>query len=74
MTDIPDLAVTGYAVEKEFGGVRILRREEKDAPVRGWRGFNPTVTNLFGEGYLRRLYAHAPPPPANFNIRFVEPE
>ena len=70
----PDLAVPGYVVEKEFGRVRILRREENEAPVRGWRGFNPTVTNLFGEGYLRRLYAHAPPPPANFNIRFVEPE
>ena len=70
----PDLVVPGYAVEKEFGRVRILRREENEAPVRGWRGFNPTVTNLFGEGYLPRLYAHAPPPPANFNIRFVEPE
>ncbi len=70
----PDLAVPGYVVEKEFGRVRILRREENEAPVRGWRGFNPTVTNLFGEGYLRRLYAHAPPPPANFNIQFVEPE
>ena len=70
----PDLAVPGYVVEKEFGRVRILRREDNEAPVRGWRGFNPTVTNLFGEGYLRRLYAHAPPPPANFNIRFAEPE
>ncbi len=70
----PDLAVPGYVVEKEFGRVRILRREENEAPVRGWRDFNPTVTNLFGEGYLRRLYAQAPPPPANFNIRFAEPE
>ena len=70
----PDLAVPGYVVEKEFGRVRILRREENEAPVRGWRGFNPTVTNLFGEGYLPRLYPHALPPPVNFNIRFVEPE
>ena len=67
----PDLAVAGYAVEWEFGRVRILGREENEAPVRGWRGFNPTVTNLFGEGYLPRLYAQAPPAPANFGIRFV---
>ncbi len=69
----PDLAVPGYVVEKEFGGVRILRREENEAPVRGWRDFTPTITHTYGEGLMRRLYPEAPPPPANFNIRFVEP-
>ena len=70
----PDLAVPGYVVEKEFGRVRILRREENEAPVRGWRDFTPTITHTYGEGLMRRLYPQAPPPPANFNIRFVEPE
>ena len=60
----PDLAVPGYVVEKEFGGVRILRREENEAPVRGWRDFTPTITHTYGEGLMRRLYPEAPPPPA----------
>ena len=46
----PDLAVPGYVVEKEFGRVRILRREENEAPVRGWRGFNPTITHTLRGG------------------------
>ena len=70
----PDLAVPGYAVEKDFGGLRVLRREENEAPVRGWRGFTPTVTHTYGEALMRRLYPGAPPPPANFGIRFAEPK
>ena len=70
----PNLAVPGYAVEKEFGGVRILRREEDGVAVRRWRDFTPTITHTYGEGLMRSLYPHAPPPPPDFNIRFVEPE
>ena len=73
VTGDPDLAVPGYAVEKDFGGVRVLRREENAAPVRGWRGFTPTITHTYGEALMRRLYPDAPPPPANFGIRFAEP-
>lgn len=32
-----------------------------------------TSGHLFGKGFLRRLFPYAPPPPANLNIRFVEP-
>ena len=70
----PDLAVPGYAVEREFGGVRILRREEDGVAVRRWRDYTPTITHTYGEGLIRRLYPEAPPSPPNFNIRFVEPE
>ena len=73
----PDLAVPGYAVEKEFGGVRILRREEEGGrrgEVRRWRDFTPTIAHTYGQGLMRRLYPEAPPLPANFNIRFAEPE
>ncbi len=69
----PNLAVPGYAVEKDFGGVRILRREEDGAAVRRWRDFTPTITHTYGEELMRRLYPHAPPPPPDFNIRFAEP-
>ena len=74
VTGDPDLAVPGYAVEKDFGGLRVLRREENEAPVRGWQGFTPTVTHTYGEALMRRLYPDAPPPPANFDIRFTEPK
>ena len=74
VTGNPDHAVPGYAVEKEFGGIRILRREEGGPPVRRWRDFTPTITHTYGEGLMRRLYPEAPPPPADFDIRFVEPD
>ncbi len=70
VTEDPDLAVAGYAVEWEFGGVRILGREENEAPVRGWRDFTPTITHTYGEGLMRRLYPEAPTPGGNFGIRF----
>ena len=76
VTGNPDHAVSGYAVEKEFGGIRILRREEEEGrgpPIRRWRDFTPTITHTYGEGLMRRLYPEAPPPPPNFGIRFVEP-
>ncbi len=73
VTEDPDLAVPGYAADRDFGGVRVLRREAREPPVRRWRDFTPTVTHTYGEALMRRLYPDAPPP-ADFGIRFVEPE
>ena len=71
----PNLAVSGYATEKAFGNVRILRREDNRSPVRQWQGFNPTITdNMFDTRFGNRIYPDAAPPPANNNIRFVAPE
>ena len=71
----PNLAVSGYATEKTFGNVRILRREDNRSPVRQWQGFNPTITdNMFDTRFSDRIYPDAVPPPANNNIRFVAPE
>ena len=70
----PNLAAPGYAVEKQFGSVRILRREENESPVRQWQDFTLTITDTFGDRLMRRLYPNVPPPPANFGIRFVESE
>ena len=71
----PNLAVSGYATEKAFGNVRILRREDNRSPVRQWQGFNPTITdNMFDTRFSDRIYPDAVPPPANNNIRFVAPE
>ena len=71
----PNLAVSGYATEKTFGNVRILRREDNRSPVRQWQGFNPTITdNMFDTRFSDRIYPDAAPPPADNNIRFVAPE
>ena len=74
VTDNPLHAISGYVVEKEFGAVRILRRERNEAPVRQWRSFTPTMTP--GVEILQQLMQaaspSAPPPPPNNGISFVE--
>ena len=37
----PDLTVPGYSLQREFGAVRILRRDATQPPVRRWRGIRP---------------------------------
>ena len=68
----PNLAVPGYVVEREFGDVRILRREENDAPVRQWRSFTPTIIDDFSDRIMRPMVPDAPPLPPNAGIAFVE--
>ncbi len=70
----PGLSAPGYAEEQTFGDIRVLRRLENDAPVRRWREFTPTVTERSADRIMPRLYPDAPPPPADFGIRFVAPE
>ncbi len=72
VTELPELVVPGYAVEKAFGNLRILRREENDAPVRRWEEYRPFIPNTYSEEFLRRVFPDAPAPPAGFNIRFVK--
>ena len=68
------LSAPGYVLEREFGHIRILRRQENDAPVRQWQAFTPTVTEGSADRIMARLYPDAPRPPADFGIRFVAPE
>ncbi len=70
----PGLSAPGYAEERTFGDLRILRRVENDTPVRRWREFTPTVTEASADRIMPRLYPDAPAPPADFGIRFVAPE
>ena len=69
----PNLVVPGYAVERAFGNLRILRRAENDAPTRRWRDYTPFIPNTYNEEFLRRTFPDAPPPPTDYNIRFVGP-
>ncbi len=70
----PRLSAPGYAEERTFGDIRVLRRLENDAPVRHWREFTPTVTERSADRIMPLLYPDAPPPPADFGIRFAAPE
>ena len=66
----PDLAVPGYSVEREFGAVRILRRDESEPPVRRWQAYAPVLVDELTERIMHRVDPHAPPAPANAGIRF----
>ena len=70
----PDLSVPGYTLEKAFGGIRILRREGDEPPIRRWRDFTPTITGELDHRLMRGIDPGAPSPPANLGIRFAAPE
>ncbi len=74
LTADPGLSAPGYAEERTFGALRLLRRLENHAPVRRWQAFTPTVTEASADRIMPRLYPDAPSPPADFGIRFVAPE
>ena len=70
----PKLAVPGYAVEKEFGNVRVLRRRENDAPVRQWQDLTPIMAGELTDRIMRKMDAVFPPLPVNAGIRFAASE
>ena len=74
VSEDPKLAVPGYAVEKEFGNVRVLRRIENDAPVRQWQDFTPIMTGDLADRIMQKMDAVFPPSPVNAGIRFTASE
>lgn len=66
------LAVTGYSLEREFGGVRILRRDADEPPVRRWQEYAPVTADEFFHDIMRRIDPDAPAPPIDdAGIRFA---
>ena len=74
VSEAPDLAVPGYSLERAFGGVRILRRDAGEPPVRRWREYSPVIADELVHGIMRQVDPGAPAPPANAGIRFAHPE
>ena len=74
VTEDPGVSVPGYALDKEFGAVRVLRREAGEPPIRRWRHFAPTVTSAIDRRIMGRIDPDGPSPPADFGIRFAAPE
>ena len=68
----PDLSVPGFSLEREFGGIRILRRNATEPPVRRWQKYNPVF--VFGgvRRAIERVDPDAPAPPAEAGIRFKD--
>ena len=70
----PGYSIPGYSLEKEFGEVRILRRDRNETPVRPWLDYAPVMVSNRNRRILRRIDPGGPSPPANFGIRFAERE
>ena len=73
VTADPRLTVPGYALEREFGGVRVLRRDAARPAVRRWREHAPIIVDGLVQDIMRRVDADAPAPPAGAGIRFAPP-
>ena len=74
VTASPDLTVSGYVLEREFGPVRVLRRQATQPPVRRWREYAPVIVFPHVGETMRRIDAAAPDPPANAGITFDDRE
>ena len=70
----PGFSVPGYSLEKQFGDVRILRRDRKEPPVRAWLDHLPVVVTNRHKQIMRRLHPNGPSPPANYGIRLADRE
>ena len=60
---VPDLVVPGYTVEREFGNVRILRRDAAEPPVRQWREHAPVIVFDLVWKTMQQIDADFPAPP-----------
>ena len=66
----PELEVPGYSLDREFDGVRILRRDAHQPPVRQWRTYAPVIVDDLVQRIMAQVAAEPPAPPANAGIRF----
>ena len=67
----PNLTVPGYTLEREFGSIRILRRDAAEPPVRKWREHTPVIVFPLIQRTMAQIDAGFPAPPANAGIRFA---
>ena len=68
----PGFSVPGYSLEKQFGDVRILRRDRKEPPVRVWLDHLPVVVTSNKKRIMRQVDPDGPTPPDNYGIRFAD--
>ena len=71
VSENPGISLPGYSVEREFGSVRILRRDADEPEVQKWQNYNPTIVSNIVKKTMKRVDPDAPSPPANNGIRFA---
>lgn len=74
VTADPATYVPGYSLEREFGEIRILRREDNAGDVRQWESRTPTSVSDGQRALMDRIVSNPPVPPENSGIRFVDGE
>ena len=67
----PATSIPGYSVEREFGGIRILRRDDNGGDVRNWEARTPTLVPDLVVRTMEQVASSPPSPPENAGIRFV---
>ena len=65
------LALPGYSVEKEFGNIRIWRREDDEVQIRQWRSYVPIIDSSYAQ-VLRQLDPDAAAVPPDSGIQFAD--
>ena len=70
----PGFSVAGYSLEREFGAVRILRRDKNEPTVRPWIDHALVILTSRNQRIMRRIDPGAPSQPADFGIRFADRE
>ena len=65
-------AVPGYSVEREFGGMRVMRADDNAGDVRQWEALTPTSIDDPIWGVMKRIASNPPPPPRHAGIRFLD--
>ena len=71
VTGDPRTSVPGFSLEREFGGIRVLRRDENGGEVRRWESRTPTIVGDVVERIMQQVSPSAPRPPGNAGIRFA---
>ena len=71
VSENPRISPPGYSLEREFGNVRILRRDRDEPEVRKWERYNPVIVTDSLRIVMKHLYPETPSPPANSGIRFA---
>jgi len=69
-----DITIEGYTLDKQFGSVVILKRQNDQIPINTWTEYNPIITKLHvdtGE-IVKSFDPNAPDAPGNFGIEIVE--
>ena len=71
LTEDPNLEIPGYRIEREFGPVRIWRREAEGPEIRKWRRYEPVVAwGMYP--LMQKVDPRAATPPENWNIRYAD--